>query len=269
VTSYNIGACLRAMGRFVQARVHLDRADALDAAAGAAQLSEAMREKAAQFREDIDASMVQLSIAVKPNEVMLAIDGRPLARDGGSETAPRYLAGIREPGPAEKVAAERFEVLIDPGVHVIRLSRRGYRSRIHNQSMAPGKRVRVTLALERLPATLIVDADRDAALVTIDGKDAGFAPVRLARPGGSYRVLVEKEGYVPYATTARVDPGEVWRVRAKLPDEEPALYERWWFWTAAGAVVTGAVIGTYFATRPEPQKPPPDGGGFGWYVEVP
>jgi hypothetical protein len=31
------------------------------------------------------------------------------------------------------------------------------------------------------------------------------------------------------------------------------LYRRWWFWTALGAVVAGAAIGGYAASRPGPR----------------
>jgi hypothetical protein len=47
---------------------------------------------------------------------------------------------------------------------------------------------------------------------------------------------------------------------------EPLIVERWWFWTIAGAVVTGAVVGKYFATRPEPTRPAVDGGTLGWKI---
>jgi hypothetical protein len=44
-----------------------------------------------------------------------------------------------------------------------------------------------------------------------------------------------------------------------------------WFWTVAGVLVSGAVVGTFYATRsePTPQRPAPDGGALGWAVEVP
>jgi hypothetical protein len=47
------------------------------------------------------------------------------------------------------------------------------------------------------------------------------------------------------------------------------LTGKWWFWTAVGAVVVGSAVGTYYATRPDPERPPVDGGGLGWSVRVP
>ena len=37
------------------------------------------------------------------------------------------------------------------------------------------------------------------------------------------------------------------------PAPSVALYRRWWFWTALGAVVAGAAIGGYAASRPGPR----------------
>ena len=38
---------------------------------------------------------------------------------------------------------------------------------------------------------------------------------------------------------------------------------------ASGAVVVGTVLTTYALTRPDPTRPPVDGGGLGWAVRVP
>ena len=56
---------------------------------------------------------------------------------------------------------------------------------------------------------------------------------------------------------------------ATLKLHKPSIVTRWWFWTAAAAVVAGATITTYALTRPAPERPPLDGGGLGWAVRVP
>jgi hypothetical protein len=82
-------------------------------------------------------------------------------------------------------------------------------------------------------------------------------------------VLVRKEGFESYELDVTVRPGERIDLTAPLQPDEPGLHERWWFWVAiAGAIGTAATI-TYFATRPEPERPPLDGGGLGWTIRVP
>jgi hypothetical protein len=74
---------------------------------------------------------------------------------------------------------------------------------------------------------------------------------------------------LPYETTADIAPRQRADLVATLREERPSLLSRWWFWTAAAAVVTGAAVTTYAVTRPEPQRPPLDGGGLGWTVPAP
>jgi predicted membrane channel-forming protein YqfA (hemolysin III family) len=38
-----------------------------------------------------------------------------------------------------------------------------------------------------------------------------------------------------------------------MQEEPPGWYETWWFWTAAGVIVAGAVVGTVYALQPKDQ----------------
>jgi hypothetical protein len=82
---------------------------------------------------------------------------------------------------------------------------------------------------------------------------------------------VEQEGFLPYEARLNVESGQQLNVHAKLVEDEPSIFERWWFWTIAGTVVTGAVIGTYFGVRsePEPIREDVSGGSFGYKVRIP
>jgi len=105
----------------------------------------------------------------------------------------------------------------------------------------------------------------------VNGTDVGPAPVDVLRPAGSYKLVVKKEGRIPYEARVSVQAGEEVKVHATLLEDKPALTERWWFWTAASVVVAGAALGTYVATRsePEPTRTAVSGGSFGWKVKVP
>jgi hypothetical protein len=81
--------------------------------------------------------------------------------------------------------------------------------------------------------------------------------------------LVRRKGYDPYEVDAVLQPGGKVDLSAPLHPERTALTQRWWFWTAAGVVVAGAATGTYFLTRPTPDRPALNGGGLGWTVKAP
>src|SRR5262249_32397113 len=136
-----------------------------------------------------------------------------------------------------------------------------------NRTFAPGATSELDLRLDLLPATLKVTSSQAGALVRVNDADVGPAPVDVLRPAGAYRVNVKKKGFLPYTTQVTVQPGEEIKLRATLLEEKPSIVERWWFWTAAGAVIAGGVVVTYVATRPKPEPPPYDGGSTGWIVK--
>ena len=86
--------------------------------------------------------------------------------------------------------------------------------------------------------------------------------------GVHVRVVMRKPNFVTYETDVSVKPGETANIRGRLPEEQPAITSKWWFWASAGVLVAGAALGTYAATRPEPQRPPPDGGTLGWVIDA-
>lgn len=272
VTTYNIGACQRAMGQYTLARKTLSAALAQNAAAAGTDLAGSLEAETRGWIAEIDGSILAtLELTVRPTDASIAIDGRPLeAQPAEAKAAPLLLAGTLPPGPGAKVPAPTFLVRLDPGAHVLTLSRKGYADAVMPKTVAASSTTKLVLELDRLPATLHVTANVDGAVVTIDDLDVGVAPVDLTRPAGTHHVLVRKNGFVGYDTTVTVQAGENSDLRAKLEEEKPALTEKWWFWTIAGAVVVGATVGTYFLVHkdPEPQRPPLNGGGLGWAVQL-
>ena len=57
-------------------------------------------------------------------------------------------------------------------------------------------------------------------------------------------------------------------LQAQLTPESKSVFKRWWFWTGAAVLLGGVAVGTFFAVRPEPTRPPLDGGGLGWSVPL-
>ena len=129
--------------------------------------------------------------------------------------------------------------------------------------------------LSRDLARVTVDCPVRGAEVSVDGRDAGRTPLAhaLYLAPGEHRLKVAGEGQVLFdraITMARGGhtiltiprpvvnrppaPVVVLTSRAPAPRARP-YYKRWWFWTAVGTVVLGAVVGGVVASQT---------GGSGW-----
>ena len=267
LTTYNIGACERALGRLTRARVTLRRALEADQASGQRELPRSFADEARTRLDEIASSLVLAGIALNPPDATLLVDGLAVVPDETERGT--YVAGLRSSGREVKAPGAAFVLVLDPGVHVFSLSRAGFANAVVQRTLAPGERVGFRLDLKSLPATLSISADRAGSAVAIDGVDVGTAPVEVSRAAGTYRIAVRREGYVSYLTNVRVNPGDHPTLHATLPQESTPVTQKAWFWTLAGVVVAGVAVGTYFATRPAPERPQPDGGGLGWSVTVP
>lgn len=267
VTTFDIAACERAMGRYTRARTTLRRALREHDAGDHGKLPDNLVTDAKAWDAEIDKLVARAQVTLVPEAASILVDGRPLAVES---TQPRVLvAGVRPPGPGEPAPAGTFTVLLDPGPHVLLLQRKGFTDAVVNRTFAAGSSTPLDLHLDTLPATLRIVADRESALVTVDGKDVGPAPVDVLRPAGTYHLVVSKVGYVTFDQTVKVGPGESLRVSATLRVDEPSITRRWWFWAGSAALVGGVAFGTWYLTRPAPTRPEVDGGSLGWKIQVP
>lgn len=266
VTTFNIGACQRAMSHYTLARVTLRRA--LAEQRPGSELPPNLISDAKGFLEEIESTtLARVEVSIRPGGAAVAVDGRPLARDPGQSGTPVLMAGVLGPGKGRVPPAQKFELLLDPGVHVITLSRKGYADAVLNKTYGSGRQTPLSIELTRLPATLRISANVPDAIVSVNGADMGPVPVDVLRPAGTHRVIVRKSGYEDSETVVTVSAGEQSDLRAKLAPESIPLTKRWWFWAGAGAVVVGGAALTYALTRPDPQPPPYDGGNTGWVAQ--
>jgi len=263
-TTFNVGACERAMGSYTRARATFLRALREDQERPG-ELAQSLHDEALGFIGEVDRLVAQVDVVVEPVDAAIAVDGRPLAVEAaaGSATA---VAGLEPPGPGRPLPFGRALLIANPGAHVITLSRKGFSDVVVNRSFASGARTALNLRLDLLPATLDVASDVPGAIVNVDGKDFGPVPVTLLRPPGAYRVVVEKAGFEPYEAHVAVQAGERAALRATLSPEKHPLTKQWWFWASAASVLAGGVLATYYLTRPTEPPPPYDGGTTGWVV---
>ena len=267
ITTYNIGACERALGRYTVAQARL--ALALTEESGSGKLPESLRTEAKTYLAEIERLLVHVKLTVQPSDAAVAVDGRPLQTVDRADGTKALVAGLRAAGRGETLPAASVEVVLDPGTHLFTLSRKGFSDQVANRTFSPGTSQVLTLNLDKLPATLRVSSNEDRSLVRVDLIDVGYAPIEVQRPAGPYLVAVEKPGFSSYETHVKMNPGEDVDIKASL--KPTPITQKWWFWSGVGIVVTGAVVGTYFATRspPAPERPALDGGGLGWTLKVP
>jgi hypothetical protein len=268
-TTFNIGVCQRALGQYTRARKSLHLALKQHEDVGGQVLADSLVNDIKTFLSEIEQAVATLDLTLEPASASILIDGRPLEPSGTQDSLPRMIAGTLAAGAARTPPSSRFLIVLDPGTHVLVLSRKGFSDIVHRETVQSGVRSALTLSLERLPATLMIESTEARAAISVDGIDVGIAPITLSRPPGSYHVVARKKEFLAYETDAELQPGEKVTLRAVMRREQVSLTSRWWFWTGIGVAVVGTAVGTWYATRPEPDKPALNGGGLGWTVRVP
>lgn len=269
-TTYNIGICQRALGQYTRARKSFARALQQNREEAEHPLAESTVVDIEAFLKEIDERVLaKLDVTLDPPTAELTVDGRPVEASGELQGKPVAWVGTLPPGQGRPPPAKAFRLILDPGTHVFVISRKGFADAVVRETVAPGTTGDLDLVLERLPGRIHIASNEPSAVVSVDGMDVGLAPVTLSRPAGQYRVVVRKKGFVTFEQDAEIDAGERLNLRAVLAADEPGLTGQWWFWAAVGAVVVGTAAATYYTTRPEPERPPVDGGGLGWAVRVP
>lgn len=161
VTTFNIAFCERALGRYARAR----KSFALALAAPEGALPENLAAESRGYLADIEQRLVRAAITMIRPGAALAVDGRPLEiTSGGSPSHPTLVAGSREPGPGEPAPAASFDLLLDPGTHVIIVSMNGAPDAVVIRDFTPGAVPSLTLGPGAAPAKALVDVAPRAGL---------------------------------------------------------------------------------------------------------
>src|SRR4030095_15270480 len=103
ITTYNMAACERAIGRYTRARRLFLRALEQHRASPSGELPETLLAQTQTFVGEIDGLLAHVTMTVVPEGGAIAIDGRPLEQLNKSARGRRaaYVAGTRDPGAAE------------------------------------------------------------------------------------------------------------------------------------------------------------------------
>jgi hypothetical protein len=264
LTIFNIGVCQRFLGRYTLARQTLRSALARNAKTS--EMPALFVEQATTYLAEIDKKLAHVTIVLTPPTAATAIEGRPLTQL--DDDAKHWIAGVAPGGAGKSVGTPRFEVLVDPGAAVFTFTLEGHDTIEIKRKLEPESSVELPVSMTEQPANVRVAADRDHAIVRIDGSDVGMAPIGVSRPPGAYRLTVEKPGFVTYESKLSLRPGQDLKLDAKLVPETVPVTKKWWFWTLAAVIAAGVGVTTYFIVRPEPTRPEVDKGGLGYAAEV-
>jgi hypothetical protein len=260
LVQYNIAFCQRALGRYVAARRTFRRVLANPEGLAATQVDDSKA-----FVEELDKLLVHVAVTLDPKGAQLTVDGRALqsVSEGGATVFVALPGGTASSGPTEKT----FSIQLDPGVHLFRAVRAGHQDALVQKTYRPGEKTTLDLHLDTLPARVSIRSEPAQAIVRVDGREAGLAPIEIERPAGQHKIEVVLDGYETYSATLDLHAGQRSDITSKLVPIKQSILKKWWFWTGAAAVVAGGAVLTWGLTRPEPLPPPYDGGSTGWVVK--
>jgi hypothetical protein len=212
---YNIGLTQKALFRYSEAIASLRRYLAEEP-----RVPPERRAQVEQIVAEMKALLADVTFTVAPDGAQLSLDGRPLGR---------------APLPTLGIAA---------GNHVLEVSADGYRPIKRELMVTAGAPLALAVKLEQIPKTarVHVAASRPRALVSVDGKWYGFAPVDVELGAGGHQLEVTATKFLPWRTELVVVPGQP-RTVDVTHERASHIYEKWYFWTPLAVVAAGAAIG--------------------------
>jgi hypothetical protein len=146
VTTYDIGFCERALGRYTRARRSFGRA-----LSAGGELPADLAAEARGYLAEIESRLSRALVALHPEGAAVAVDGRPLEVVAAEGPHVELVAGTRDPGPAE-IVPRSFSLVIDPGPHVIVVRAAGAPERVVTRTFDAGATVPLVLDVGPAPA---------------------------------------------------------------------------------------------------------------------
>jgi hypothetical protein len=141
VTIYNLAFCERALGRFTRAK----RAFRAALAAPEGELPPNLAMQARGYLAEMESRLSRALVIVPTPDARIAIDGRPLELASAGDADAEAVAGTRGPGAGERVPARSFQLVLDPGTHVIVVSTPGAPDLVVTRTFDAGSTVPLAL----------------------------------------------------------------------------------------------------------------------------
>jgi len=159
-------------------------------------------------------------------------------------------------------------IQVDPGEHVIKVSKRGYVDYLETHVIKKGRKPYVVEA-DLLPFSgiLIIQTRPSPSQVLVDGALAGETPFEGEVESGERTITVRATSYTPHEEQRLIIAGETYFLDLDLhleppPLEETAFYTTWWFWTGVAVVLAGGTVAAFTLggdDTPADTRPPVDG----------
>jgi hypothetical protein len=95
-------------------------------------------------------------------------------------------------------------------------------------------------------AVLSITSSQPSAVVTVDGRPLGTAPIETVLAAGRHAVVVQSEGHEDSHIDVELASGQRRNMDVTLSPKRSIL-AKWWFWTGVGIVVATGVVIVYAA----------------------
>lgn len=213
---YNIGLTQKAMFRYTDAIASLQRF--LDESEN---LAPEKRAEATQIISEMKALLADVTLEIVPANATISLDGRPIGQ-----------APLGKP------------VAIAAGTHKLEVTADGYEPQKRDLMITAGVPLKITLELKAIPKTgkVRINTSVPRAIVSIDGKPIGPAPVEVELDAGGHRLEVIADDYHPRRDELVVAAGQARELQVTLDRivrPRKPWYKQWYVWTGAAVVLVG------------------------------
>lgn len=213
---YNIGLCERRLFKYGEAVADLERY----LKEGGGKVPRDRRDAVAKELSEIRALTAEVTITVVGDSADVFIDGEKVG-----------MAPLSGP------------LLLGPGKKTFKATREGFEPGEKVEEIVSGTKVAIQLepkTREADPADLVVESSPAGAVVTVDGKLAGAAPVKLSLPPGGHTVVADLGGYQTFRQEVTLASGQKRQLVVALEPEVVAQKRQF---PVAGVIVAGVGLG--------------------------
>jgi len=144
-----------------------------------------------------------------------------------------------------------------PGRYYVQVVKEGYRPVEKTLTVESSKVAEWETELTQTAVRVQIDLENKLQEVgiLIDGEAKGVAPGAIYLEPGSYKLMLQKEGYLYAEKIIDIALGpEELRLTEKLEAIKKPFYRKWWFLTSSAAAIAGGAV--YFLGGKETTKPP-------------
>jgi len=199
---------------------------------------------------ELEHLVADIKLAITPKDgVTIVVDGKPV---GTIKDNARMIAD-------DKGASTAKPLRIAAGSRTIELAAPGYEPYKQTITLPGGAPYEIKADLKLIPTTgkVRITSPIPRAIVSIDGTAIGPVPIETELKGGGHTLEVTAPDYQPYRGELVVTAGAPTREVPIALDKIVVVgkahkpwYKKWYVVAPLGAVVVGAGVGTYIATRP-------------------